>query len=120
MSGLRKTFDSNIKTRLRRATIDTSTDQQLNPTRSGAGIKNWFSDYYSFQDQAASILQLTVPSSGQPIESQEVHGARRLLGPCPHLPPLPLQPPHPLLPPLGPHCSISPLLRSVIKLCKLG
>merc|ERR1719295_517669 len=69
MSGLGKTFDSNIKTRLSWATIDTSTDQQLNPTRSGAGIKNWFSDYYSFQDQAASILQLTVPSSAASASS---------------------------------------------------
>merc|ERR1719300_2133969 len=65
MSGLGKTFDSNIKTRLNRETIDTSTDQQLNPTRRGAGIKSWFSDYYNFQDQATSILLLTEPFSSR-------------------------------------------------------
>merc|ERR1719295_2017834 len=65
MSGLGKTFDSNIKTRLRRVTIDTSTDQQLHPTRRGAGIKSWFSDYYSFQDQSTSISLLTLPFSSR-------------------------------------------------------
>merc|ERR1719365_565699 len=65
MSGLGKTFDSNFKTRLRRATIDTSTDQQHNPTRRGAGIKSWFSDYHNFQDQSTSILLLTVPFSSR-------------------------------------------------------
>merc|ERR1712198_667896 len=65
MSGLGKTFDSNIKTRLRRATIDTSTDQQLNPTKRGAGIKSWFSDYFNLQDQSTSILLLTVPFSSR-------------------------------------------------------
>merc|ERR1719295_781085 len=65
MSGLGKTFDSNIKTRLSWATIDTATDLQLNPTRRGAGIKNWFSNYYNFQDQSMSILQLTVPFSSR-------------------------------------------------------
>merc|ERR1719385_539192 len=65
MSGLGKAFDSNIKTRLSWATIDTSTDQQLNPTRRGAGVKSWFSDYYNFQDQYTSILLLTVPLSSR-------------------------------------------------------
>merc|ERR1719167_1327453 len=65
MSGLGKTFESNFKTRPRQATIDTSTDEQLNPTRRGAGIKSWFSDYYNFQDQSTSILLLTVTFSSQ-------------------------------------------------------
>merc|ERR1719391_103830 len=65
MSGLGKTFDSNIKIRLRRATIDTSTDQQLNPTRRGAGIKSWFSDNYNFRDQSTSILLLTLSFSSR-------------------------------------------------------
>merc|ERR1719249_473496 len=65
MSGLRKTFDSNIKTRLSCATIDTSTDQQLNPAKRDAGINSWFSDYYNFQDQSTFILLLTVPFSSR-------------------------------------------------------
>merc|ERR1719391_230057 len=65
MSGLGKTFDSNFKTRLSCATKDTSTVQQLNPTRRGARIKNWFSNYYNFQDQSRSILLLTVPFSSR-------------------------------------------------------
>merc|ERR1719334_826170 len=65
MSGLGKKFNCNIKTRLRQATIDTSTDQQLNPTKRGAGIKSWFSNYYNFQDQSTSILLLTVSFSSR-------------------------------------------------------
>merc|ERR1719483_533545 len=108
MSGLGWTFDSNFRTRLRRATIDTCTDQLLKPTKRRRC------------EELVQRLQISNPSPRptccyqsillQPVDSLEVRGARRLLGPCPHLPPLPLQPPHPLLPPLGPHCSKSPLL----------
>merc|ERR1719249_623266 len=65
MGGLGKTFDSNIKTRLSWATIDTATDQQQSPTKRGAGIKSWFSDYYNLQDQSTSILLLTVSFSSR-------------------------------------------------------
>merc|ERR1719341_1234765 len=100
MSGLGKIFDSNFRTRQRRATRYTSADSSTKALKE------------LVQPRPTCCHQVSFFSRVNPRK-----GAQRLLGPCPHLP-LPLQPPHPLLSPLGPHCSKSLLLRSVIKLFK--
>merc|ERR1719458_384508 len=102
MSGLGKIFDSNFRT-------DRDEQQDTLPQiHLQKPSKSWFGRVQ---------LAATKVSFFSRVNPRKV--AQRLLGPCPHLPPLPLQPPHPLLSPLGPHCSKSPLLRSVIKLFKL-
>ena len=105
MSGLGTIFDSNFRTRQRRATRYTSADSstkalkelvQPRPTCCHQSILLQPSE--SLQDRIQWNVWCSLKNYCCRKPTRK--GAQRLLGPCPHLPPLALQPPHTLFTPL--------------------